>query len=102
MCQNSLRVDCLESSFVQNDLRVLVTGGEQVDPESTKHISSIEGQEHTVLHKEKHCQQTQGSSPSSLLSPGKTTAGALGPVLSSMIQENHGRTGASPVQDNED
>lgn len=86
MCQNSLRVDCLESSFVQIDLRVLVTDGEQVDPESAKHISSI-GQEHPGLQKEKHCQQTQGSNHSSLLSPGKTTAGAWGPVLSSMRQE---------------
>lgn len=61
-----------------------------------------EGQWHSGLHWEKHCQQVKGGHPFPLLSSGKVTSEVLYPVLSCPVQERHGHSGTGPVQDHED
>ncbi|KAJ7413883.1 hypothetical protein WISP_87693 [Willisornis vidua] len=46
-----------------------------------------------------HCQKTEGSDPSSVVSPADGTSGVLCPVLGSPVQERHG---VSPEEGYED
>lgn len=70
----SLRADCLESSFVEKNPRLLV------------HKMTI-SQQSTLVAKndEQHCQEVNGGNPSPLHSTGEATPGLLYAVLGSSV-----------------
>ncbi|KAK4818264.1 hypothetical protein QYF61_009969, partial [Mycteria americana] len=90
MHQYRLGTHHLQSSLAEKILGVLV--------DNKLNIS----QQHALAAKEANsllgCIRKSGGDYSPLLSTGKTTPGALCPVLGSLVQGIYGRAGASPVK----
>ncbi|XP_074422982.1 GTP-binding protein Rit1 isoform X3 [Larus michahellis] len=57
-----------------------------------------EGQWHSGGHQEERGQQVEGGHPPPLLCPEEATAGALCPVLGSLVQEGQGTAGKGPAE----
>ena len=70
--------------------------GQKVSDEPAMCLCGQKGQRYPGVHKKKHCQLVEGST---LLCPGKASPGVLCPVPGSPLQESHGASEVSPIED---